>query len=334
MSKGSHARLPITIASWDYDRARALIDGRVEVEGCEVTYLSLAPEECFHRAWAGEFDVSELGISSFLVGLSRGESLFVGIPVFLSRSFRHSGVYIRDDRGIDRPEALRGKRVGVPTYEMAAALWIRGFLNDDYGVKPADMQWIQGGLEVAGRQPQFKLKLPDGFPLVAAPDGATLNRMLADGEIDALVSARAPSCLEAGAPHVRRLFPDFREVERAYFERTHIFPIMHVCGVRRTLVEQHPWLAASLVKAYVAAKGYAEADLREVAALKIELPWVLAEYEATVRAMGTDYWPYGVDANRATLEALLTYSHDQGLTPRRLTIEEMFAPTTLHASRI
>jgi 4,5-dihydroxyphthalate decarboxylase len=334
MTKNSHARLALTIASWDYDRARALIDGRVDVEGCEVTYLSLGPEECFHRAWAGEFDVSELGISSFLVGLSRGESPFIGIPVFLSRSFRHSGIYIRDDRGIDRPEALRGKRVGVPAYEMAAAVWIRGLLNDEYGVAPADMRWVNGGLEVPGRESQFKLRLPDGFPLEPAPKGATLNQMFADGELDALVSARAPSCFEAGAPHVRRLFPDFREAERAYFERTHIFPIMHVCGVRRTLLEEHPWLAVSLVKAYGAAKAVAEADLREVAALKIELPWVLAEYEATVRAMGTDYWPYGVDANRATLEALLTYSYDQGLTPRRLTVEEMFAPTTLHTSRI
>lgn len=264
MISASHARIPLVAAGWDYDRVRALIDGRVEVEGCTLTYLSLGPEECFHRAWSGqEFDVSELGISSYLIAAARGDSPYVAIPVFLSRSFRHSGIYIRDDRGIDRPEDLRGKRVGVPAYEMAAALWIRGMLRDDYDVDATDMYWVQGGLEAPGRESLLPFTLPAGFPLTRAPAGATLSRMLADGELDALVSARAPSCFEAGAPHVTRLFPDFRAVERAYFEETRIFPIMHVCGVRRTLLDEHPFLAASLVKAFTAAKACAEADLRE-----------------------------------------------------------------------
>jgi 4,5-dihydroxyphthalate decarboxylase len=329
------ARLSLCVATWDYDRVRALIDGRVEVEGCELTYLVLPPEECFQRAWSGaEFDVAELGFTSYLIALARGDSPYAGIPVFPSRTFRHSGIYVRDDRGIDRPEALRGKRVGVPVYEMAAAVWIRGFLQDDYGVAPGDIRWCQGGLEAPERRTLFDLRLPDGFPLEPAPAGATLAQMLADGDLDAVISARAPSCFDAGDPHVRRLFPEFREVERAYYERTHIFPIMHVVGVRRTLVEQHPWLAGSLVKAFAAAKALADADLREVVAPKVGLPWAAAEFAATVRTMGANFWPYGVEANRPTLEAMATYVHAQGLTPRALALAEMFVPTTYHEVRI
>lgn len=331
---GAIARLPISIAGWDYDRVRALIDGRVEVQGCTVTYLTLGPEECFQRAWSGaQFDVSELGISSYLLAYARGDSPYVAIPVFLSRSFRHSGIYVHAASGIERPEQMRGKRVGVPVYEMAAAVWIRGFLADEHGVAAGDMTWVQGGLETPGRTSLFAPNLPAGFPLVAAPAGKTLARMLAEGEIDALVSARAPSPFGTD-PNVRRLFGDFRTAERAYFSRTGIFPIMHVCGVRRTLVERFPWLAPNLVKAFIAAKVLAEAELREVAALKIGLPWVLAEYEETVRTMGADYWPYGVEANRPTLEALVKYSHEQGLTPRRLTVDELFVPSTLRTVRI
>lgn len=331
---GAVARVPISIAGWDYDRVRALTDGRVEVQGCTITYLTLSPEECFQRAWSGaQFDVSELGISSYLIAHARGDSPYVAIPVFLSRSFRHSGIYVHTGAGIAGPEQLRGKRVGVPVYEMAAALWIRGFLADEHGVTAADMNWVQGGLETSGRASLFAPHLPAGFPLAAAPAGKTLARMLADGEIDALITARAPSTFGTDA-NVRRLFADFRSAERAYFGRTGIFPIMHVCGVRRELVERYPWLAPNLVKAFVAAKALSDSELSEVNALKIGLPWVVAEYEETVRTMGTDFWPYGVEANRATLEALVKYSHEQGLTPRRLTVEELFVPTTLRAVRI
>jgi 4,5-dihydroxyphthalate decarboxylase len=326
--------LPITIATWDYDRVRALMTGAVGVEGCDVRHLALEPEECFHRAWGGEFDVCELGLCSYLVALHRNKSPFVAIPVFTSRMFRHSAVYVRKDRGLDRPSDLKGKTVGVPQYEMAAAVWARGFLSEDFGVRASDVEWVQGGLEEPGRRGAFPMSLPPEISLRAAPDGQSLSRMLADGALDALVTARAPSCFVEGAAGVRRLFADCRRAEIEYFERSRVFPIMHVVGVRRALVEQNPWLPTSLVKAFTAAKRLAEAELREVNALKVGLPWAVAEMEATERLMGRDFWPYGVEANRHALETLARHVEEQGILPHRIAVEEMFAPSTLKELKI
>lgn len=326
--------LALTIATWDYDRVRALMDGRVRVEGCDVRHIALAPEECFHRAWAGEFDVAELGFCSYLMSVARGQSPFVAIPVFTSRIFRHSGIYVRDDRGIEKPADLRGKRIGVPQYEMAAAVWIRGFLHEDYGVAAADIQWMQGGLEVPGRKSHVGLNPPPGLSITPIPEGATLSKMLADGQIDGIITARPPSPFDAGNPHVRRLFPDYRAVEQDYFRRTKIFPIMHIVGIRRALAEQHPWLAASLLKAFSEAKRISESDLREVNALKIGLPWITSETKDTEKLMGADFWPYGVEANFNTLQTCARYVFEQGITARAVKVEEMFAPSTLKTAKI
>jgi 4,5-dihydroxyphthalate decarboxylase len=326
--------LPLTIATWDYDRVRALMDGRVRVEGCDVRHLNLAPEECFHRAWGGEFDVAEVGFCSYLMSIARGNSPFIAIPVFTSRIFRHSGIYIRTDRGIDAPADLKGKRIGVPQYEMAAAVWIRGFLQEDYGVAATDIAWHQGGLEIPGRRSPVPLTPPPGLSIQVIPEGATLSKMLVDGELDGIVTARPPSCFDAGHPQVRRLFADYRGVEQDYFRRTKIFPIMHVVAIRRTLAEQQPWLAASLLKAFGEAKRVAEAELREINALKIGLPWVTSEMQATEQLMGSDYWPYGVEANRKTLQTCARYVAEQGITAREIEVEEMFAPTTLKGMKI
>ena len=326
--------LPLTIATWDYDRVRALMDGRVRVEGCEVRHLNLAPEECFHRAWAGEFDVAEIGFCSYLMSIARGASPFIAVPVFTSRIFRHSGIYIRTDPGIDTPADLKGKRIGVPQYEMAAAVWIRGFLQEDYGVKPADIVWHQGGLEIPGRRSPVPLTPPPGLSIQPIPEGATLSQMLAAGELDGIITARPPSFFDGPHPKVRRLFPDYREVEQDYFRRTKIFPIMHVVAIRHTLAEQQPWLAASLLKAFGEAKRVAEAELREINALKIGRPWVTSEMQATEQLMGPDYWPYGVEANRKTLQTCAHYVAQQGITEREIAVEEMFAPTTLKSIKI
>jgi len=327
--------IPLTVATWDYDRVRPLIDGRVRIEGCDVTYIPIPVEEVFHRAYFhGEFDVAEIGFSPFLIALSRGTAPYVAVPAFLSRMFRHSAVYIRTDRGIDGPGGLRGKRIGIPEYQMSAVLWVRGFLKDEFGIRAADVHWVQGGLEEPGRKDKFPLNLPEGFPLESAPDGIPLTRLLADGEVDAVISARAPSCFVAGHPKVRRLFPDFRAAEKDYYRRTGLFPIMHALGVRNDLAERYPWLPVSVYKAFAEAKRIADADLREVTALKIGLPWVNAELEATVDVMGEDFWPYGIEANRKTLEAMARYSFEQGLAVRQLTVEEMFAPTTLDETRV
>lgn len=327
--------LPLTVATWDYDRVRAIIDGRVPIEGCDVNFLRLPPEETFFRAFAhGEFDVAELSLSSYLIAHSRDTCPYTAIPVFPSRSFRHSAIYIRTDQGIKRPEDLRGRTVGVPEYQMTAALWARGILADEYGVAAEDVLWRNGGLEEPGRHEKLALNLPASIRLEPIAAEQTLSAMLADGELDGLVTARTPSCFSHGRTGVGRLFPEFRSVERDYFARTGIFPIMHVIGIRNDVVAKHPWLAASVAKAFNQAKNLAMRELSETTALKISLPWVVAETEATARAMGADFWPYGVEANRPTLEAALRYSRAQGLIWRQLTIEELFIPNVLAAARV
>jgi 4,5-dihydroxyphthalate decarboxylase len=325
------SRLPITVATWDYDRIRPLTDGRVSIEGCDVNYLTMPVEECFERAYFhGEFEVAEIGFSPYLIALSRGTCPYVAVPVFLSRMFRHSAVYIRTDRGISGPADLRGKRIGVPEYQMSAVMWFRGHLQDEFGIAAKDINWVQGGLENPGRREKFPLNLPQGFPLSPAPDGHTLSGMLADGTLDAVMAARRPSCFVSGHPKVSRLFPDYRAAERDYYRKTGIFPIMHALGVRRDVHERHPWLAASLCKAFTKAKRLADAEFAETTALKIGLPWVNAEYDETRALMGDDYWSYGLNQqNRRTLEAMARYSFEQGLAVRLLSVDEMFAESTL-----
>jgi 4,5-dihydroxyphthalate decarboxylase len=323
------------MATWDYDRVRALADGRVPIEGCELNYLPMPVEEVFHRAYFhAEFDIAEIGFSPYLIARSRDLTPYVAIPVFLSRMFRHSAIYIRTDRGIAVPQDLRGKRVGVPEYQMSAAMWARGMVKDDYRVEAHEMTWIQGGLEKPGRRDKFPLNVPEGYPLHAAPADRSLSQMLADGEIDALFSARAPSSFDRQDPHVGRLFPDFRTAERDYYGRTRIFPIMHAVGIRRELVALHPWLPASVYKAFAEAKRIALQDLREVAALKVSLPWLASELAETQSLMGADYWPYGIEPNRHTLETMARYSFEQGLAVRNLKVDEMFAESTLDQVRV
>jgi len=325
------SRLPITVATWDYDRIRPLTDGRVSVEGCDVNYLTMPVEECFERAYFhGEFEVSEIGFSPYLIALSRGVCPYVAVPVFLSRMFRHSAVYIRTDRGISGPADLRGKRIGVPEYQMSAVMWFRGYLQDEFGIAAKDINWVQGGLENPGRREKFPLNLPPGFPLESAPDGATLSAMLASGALDAVIAARRPSCFVSGHAQVSRLFPDVRAAERDYYRKSGMFPIMHALGVRRDVHEKHPWLAASLCKAFTRAKRLADAEFAETTALKIGLPWVNAEYDETRALMGDDYWSYGLnEQNRRTLDAMARYSFEQGLAVRLLSVDEMFAESTL-----
>jgi 4,5-dihydroxyphthalate decarboxylase len=328
------SRLPITIATWDYDRVRALTDGRVQVEGCDVNYITMPVEECFERAYFhGEFEVAEIGFSPYLIALSRGVAPYVAVPAFLSRMFRHSAVYIRTDRAIEGPADLRGKRVGVPEYQMSAVMWFRGFLQDEFGIAAKDINWVQAGLEVPGRRDKFPLNLPEGFPLVSASD-ESLTAMLADGRLDAVMSARQPSCFVKGHPKVRRLFPDYRTAEREYYERSKLFPIMHAVGIRRDVLEKNRWLAASVYKAFLRAKRIADAELAETTALKIGLPWVTAELEATRDVMGADFWSYGTAANQKTLATMARYSFEQGLAVRLLTVEEMFAEGNLGETRV
>ena len=327
-------RIPITLACGDYDRTRAIKDGRVTVEGCDVTYLPMEPEEAFHRAFKHqEFDVCELSCSSYIRTVDAGTSPYVGVPAFVSRLFRHSAVYIRTDRGIKQPSDLKGKVIGLPEYQITAVVWLRGILQDEYGVKPTDISWRQGGIEEPGRTERTPLKPIPGLDLKSVPDKA-LSAMLEAGELDAMFSARAPSCFVKRAPNIARLFPDYREVEKAYYKKTGMFPIMHLMGVKRHLVERHPWLPASLYKAFVEAKKYAMHDVRDINALLVTLPWLIAEAEESVALMGEDFWRYGVKENAKEIDALTRYAYEQGLVSRKLSLEDLFPPSVIEVSRI
>lgn len=322
-------KLPLTIACWDYDRTRTLSDGRVQIEGCEANCLSLPVEETFFRALRSEeFDVAELSLSSYTMLRSRGKSPYTAIPVFMSRMFRHSAIYVRKDRGIKTPQDLIGKTLGVPEFQLTAPVWVRGILEDEYGVKSSDIHWRTGGVEQPGRHEKVAFENSAGIDIEPIPASETLNQWLIEGRIDGLVAPRAPSAFTDGNPDIVRLFPDFREVEKAYFRKTGIFPIMHVIGIRNELVEQHPWLAASVFKAFTLAKNHAQRELGELAALKATLPWLASEYDETVALFGKDYWKYGVPGNEAVLEAFLRYHYTQGLSARKLGIDDLFAPST------
>jgi 4,5-dihydroxyphthalate decarboxylase len=311
----------ITLACWDYDRTRGILEGRIRPEGLTVDYIVLPPEETFFRmARFREFDVSELSLGSYVVSLRRGERPFVAIPVFPSRSFRHSGIYVRD--GISRPEELRGGRVGVAEYQLTANVWIRGILAEHHGVGVRDVTYVTGGLEDPRRIEKLKLDLPPEIRVEPAPTGTTLSELLARGELDAIYSPRAPS----GG---RRLFEDFPAAERAYFEATRIFPIMHVLAIRSDVYDANRWIARSLLKAFSAARDEALAALNETAALKISLPWTLAHAQEARDLMGDGYWSYGVEPNRRVLEKFLEYAHDQGLAAPDQSVDDLFAPETL-----
>lgn len=328
-------RLVLSMSCCDYDRCHALVNGRIEVDGVELVVSPNEPEESFHRAFQyREFDITELSLSSFTLLTSRGEAPYVGIPAFVSRLFRHSGIYIRTDRGIDNPSKLAGRTIGVPEYQMTANVWIRGILEQEYGVKPQDVSWRQGGLEEAGREERARIELPPEVDFKPIPRDRSLSDMLAAGEIDALISARAPSCFLQGQPNVQRMFPDFRAAEQDYYRRTKIFPIMHLIGIRSSIYEQHPWVAVNLFKAFIEAKRHAMYELSQIGHLFTSLPWGVAEFEQTTALMGEDFWPYGVEPNRATLDRFLDYHHRQGLSKRRVKVDELFAPSTFHLTKI
>jgi 4,5-dihydroxyphthalate decarboxylase len=327
--------VPITIACGNYDLTAAIRDGRVKVEGCAVTYLPLYPEEIFFRAFRyQEFDVTELSFSSFLRTVSAGTSAYVGIPAFVSRIFRHSGIYIRTDAGIRSPADLRGKRIRLPEYQITAVVWMRGMMQHEYGVSPSEIHWRSGGQEQPGREERTPLKPIKGLDLKPIGHDQTLVGMLRDGELDALFTARAPSSFVNGEPHIARLFPDTRRAEQAYYKKTGLFPIMHLIGIRKSLLEQYPWLATSVYKAFCEAKALAMADLRDVNALMVTLPWLEAETNETMAVMGQDFWKYGVQENMPEIEALAGYAFEQGLTERKVGVEELFARATFEISKI
>ncbi|MGW3950195.1 ABC transporter substrate-binding protein [Streptomyces sp. NPDC004752] len=326
--------LPIDLACWNYDRTRALSDGRVTVEGVDLNYLSMEMPESFHRMFRhAEFDVSEMSLAWYLGSFFTQRRHMVAIPVFPSRMFRHSAIYVNARSGIKEPSDLVGKRVGVPEYQQTAGVWIRGMLADDYGIPLDAVSYHQGGLTEPGRLDSAPRR-PEGIDLSPIGPDDTLSELLERGEIDAIYTAHAPVGFGEGAAHIQRLFPDYRHEEKAYYQRTGIFPIMHTVVIRTDVLEAHPWLARSLMKGFEEAKAIALHDLFEPAAAKCTLPWLMAEAEETERVFGTrDFWPYGVDRNRHTIETFVRYAHEQGLIPDRPAAEDLFPASTMAVAR-
>ena len=328
------SRLKLSFACWNYDRTRALMERTVQPDGIDLTYLDLPVEETFFRMIRHrEFDVAEMSLSSYTVSLFRDPAPFIAIPVFPSRMFRHGSIYVHAGSGIRTPRDLVGKRVGTPEFQMTAPVWIRGILAEHYGVPVDSVVYFTGGEEEPGRGEKQKLDLPASLRIRPIGPTQTLSRMLADGEIDALHTARMPSTYAPDGA-VRRLFPNYREVEQQYFRDTGIFPIMHTIVIRRDVYERNRWVAQSLQKAFVAAQKRTYDDLYVTAALKAMLPWLTAEVEDTRALMGDDYWPYGFAPNHRTLETFLRYHHEQGLSKRRLDPAEVFAPEAMESYRI
>jgi len=325
--------LRLSLACGATDRTLPLVLGDVRPAGIDLTFLRMQPEEVFWRMTRhAEFDAAEMSLSSYLLRRSRDDHALLAIPVFPSREFRHGCVFVRADAGITAPADLKGARVGVPEYQMTAAVWIRGFLDDDFGVRPTDLRWSTGGLYQPGREEKLPIAIP-GLDLQPIGPDQTLSQMLLDGQLEAIIGPRAPAGFP-GDPRIQRLFPDFRQVEADYFRRTRIFPIMHTVVIRRDLLDAEPWVARSLYDTFCAAKAQALAALADPIVLAASLPWLIDEVEQTRALMGDDYWPYGLEANRPTLEALVRYSAEQGLATRRLPIEELFAPSTLDRYRV
>ena len=328
------SKLQLSVAIGDYDRMRPLVDGLVQIDSVDAQFMLLDPEEIFFRAFRhADFDVCELSLSSYSVKTAAGTSPYIAVPVFPSRAFRHTSVYVRTDR-IKSPADLKGRRVGVPEYQLTANIWVRLFLEEDYGIRPSDITWVRGGYEHPGRIEKISLNLPGDVKVENARADATISDLLASGEIDAVIGPRAPSCFDRGHPNVGYLFADPQAIATDWYRRTRLFPIMHTLGIRRPLAEKHPWLPVAIYKAFERSKAMALTKLSDTSATKVTLPFVEEQLGAARRLMGEDFWSYGLESNREVLRRFLERHHAEGLSSRLLTPEELFHPSALELHKI
>ena len=333
---GASDGLDIAIAGYPVDHVRALAEGKVQVEGCNATFQQGKIGDLNTHVFSGprELEVTEIGLSPFMLAYANeGFRDYSLIPVFPIRLFRHKSVFVYADRGIERPEDLKGRRIGTPGYSSTSLTWIRGFMQHEYGVKPEDVEWVVSAADSsakdAGKVSKQESIVPKGISISVGPEGKDESEMLVDGDVDALFHAAEPTAFTEGHPNIRRLFPDYRVTERDYFKRTGIFPIMHAVAMRNDVIEAHPWLPEAVFNAYSQAKEMQYEAMR-MQWIFGTLPWLGQELEETRALMGENFWPYGIDANRKTLEALFQYSYEQGLARKRLSIEELFHPSTRH----
>jgi 4,5-dihydroxyphthalate decarboxylase len=330
----SMAKIPLTLAIGEYDHVRDLADGTVPVAGVDLNVLRLPIEEMFYRFLVhGEFDASEVSLAKLAALTAQDDGRFVALPVFTSRVFRHSSIYVRRDGGIERPEQLAGKRIGVPEWAQTAAVYSRGLLCHEYGIDLASIHWHQGGVNDPGRREKVALVLPSGYRLDVVAD-RSLSEMLLAGDLDAVLSARAPAPFIAADPRLRRLFASPREAEVAYARRTGIFPIMHVVALRREFFERHRWLAMNLYKAFEEARRRSLERVADVTASHFPLPWIPDELERARELFGANPWPYGIEGNRTTLDAFLSYAFEQGVCCRKLEAEMLFPVEVQQSFRV
>ena len=330
------SKLPLIVSGYKLDRTEALIDGRVQVEGCDIKFEPLGIGDINTNVFSGPqtLDVTEIGLHPFMLAYANeGFRDYSLLPVFPLRLFRHKSIFIRTDRGIKKPEDLRGKKVATPGFSSTSLTWLRGIVQHEYGVKPEEIKWIvsskDSSAKAAGKVSKQESVVPKGLSVSEGPAGKDESDLLESGEVDALFHAAEPRAYVEGHPKVARLFPDFRKTERAYFAKTGIFPIMHAVVIRNSLVEQNPWLPKAVFDAYSKAKKLMYDHLNKMGWATISLPWVAQEIEETRALMGDNYYSYGVKPNRKALEALFQYSYEQGLAVRKLTIEELFLPSSL-----
>ncbi|HZD64318.1 MAG TPA: PhnD/SsuA/transferrin family substrate-binding protein [Xanthobacteraceae bacterium] len=318
--------LKLTLACWDYDRTRPLMDGRVKPEGIDLDIEILRPRQAFQRMLdKREFQVCELSLASYTALKGRGECPFVAVPVALSKIFRHSCIYVRSGAGIRTPQDLKGKRVGTSQWSSTGLVFMRGMLQHDYGIKAQDMHWFMGGLNSFVERPLIPLDLPKDIKLDFLSGQQTLEAMFAAGELDALLSLYIPKLFLERSSNITRLFPNYKEAEQDYYRRTRIFPIMHTVVLREDIYRDHPWAARNIYQAFVRARDLAVDGLYDTDALRVALPWLIDHVEEAWRIFGDDFWAYGLERNRPTFEAVGRYVHEQGLSPRVVSADELFA---------
>jgi 4,5-dihydroxyphthalate decarboxylase len=338
ISAGGTASLHLTLAVCDYEHVREIAQGLVRADGITLTPLIFPSIEeiTFRFTKSLEWDVSELSFGKYISLTSQGSppnlAPMVAIPVFPSRVHRHSAIYVRGDRGIRTAKDLEGKSVGIPEWAQTAGIYVRGMLAEDQGVDLGKIRWLQAGVNEPGRAEKVELRLPPGIQYQARPQ-TSLSAMLASGEVDAVISARAPAAFAPGSAVVR-LFPNYRAEEERFFKKTGIFPIMHLMTMRRMVFEQHPWIAMNLYKMFDEAKRRCFNRLRDFTCARIPLPWAAAIADEIAEGYGPDPFPYGIEESRPTLEAFCRYAHDQGVSHRRMTVEDLFPREVRGTARV
>ncbi|MBK1792296.1 ABC transporter substrate-binding protein [Persicirhabdus sediminis] len=338
-SNSTKSKMKLKIAGYDFDRVAALAEGKVSIDGCDYSFERGRIGEMNTDVFSGKAsrEVTEIGLHPFMLAYANeGFRDYTLLPIFPVRTFRHKSIFIRTDAGIKKPEDLKGRRIATPGFSSTSLTWIRGILQHQYGISPQDVEWVVSSKDssagATGTVSKQELMIPDGLKVASGPEGKDESQMLVDGDVDALFHAVEPQAYIDGNPLVSRLFPDFRATEQAYFKETGIFPIMHAVAIKKSLINAQPWLAQAIFDAYCESKTLCLNHLKENAWIFNSLPWANQEVENTIDLMGENWWPYGIEPNKKTLNALFQYSHEQGLAKHKLEIDQLFHPASLSLS--